>query len=49
MGDADLLLGCDLVVAAGDEALAKLDPARSHGVINDAETVTAEFINDRDA
>ena len=48
-GDADLLLGCDLVVAAGDEALAKVHAERSHAVINDAETVTAEFINNRDA
>ncbi len=47
-GDADLLLGCDLVVAAGDEAMSKVNVERSHAIINDHETPTAEFIGDRD-
>ena len=47
-GDADLLLGCDLVVAAGDEAMAKVNVERSHAIINAAESVTAEFINNPD-
>ena len=48
-GDADLLLGCDLVVAAGDEAIAKVNFERSHAVINDFSLATAEFVNDPDA
>ena len=47
-GDADLLLGCDLVVAAGDEAMAKVNEERSHAIINATESVTAAFINNPD-
>ena len=47
-GDADLLLGCDLVVSAGDEALAKVNVDRSYAVINDHQSMTAEFITDPD-
>ncbi len=43
-GDADLLLGCDLVVAASNDALAKLHTERSHVVVNDYESVTSDFI-----
>ena len=48
-GDADLLLGCDLVVSASDEALAKLHNQRSHAIINDSQSPTAEFISNPDA
>lgn len=48
-GDADLLLGCDLVVAAGDEAIAKVNVERSHAVINDYSAATAEFVSNPDA
>ncbi|MGI9316039.1 MAG: indolepyruvate ferredoxin oxidoreductase family protein [bacterium] len=44
-GDADLLLGCDLVVSAGNEALARLHPERSHAIVNSYETATADFIH----
>ena len=47
-GDADLLLGCDLLVSSSDDALAKLDPTHSHAVINDFEFATAEFISNPD-
>ena len=47
-GDADLLLGCDLSVAAGKEALAKVDVERSHAVINDSPAVTEAFLTDPD-
>ncbi len=47
-GDADLLLGCDLVVANADDAIAKLHRDRSHAVVNDFEAPTAGFIHDRD-
>lgn len=48
-GDADLLLGCDLVVAASDEAIAKVNIERTVAVVNDTEMTTAEFIYKRDA
>jgi indolepyruvate ferredoxin oxidoreductase len=47
-GDADLMLGCDLVVSAGTEALARLHPERSRAVVNSYETATADFIHDSD-
>jgi indolepyruvate ferredoxin oxidoreductase len=42
-GGADLLLGCDLVVSASADALARLEPGQSHAVINTHETITGEF------
>lgn len=47
-GDADLLLGCDLVVAASDEALAKLHNERSHVIANDYQSVTSDFVQNPD-
>ena len=48
-GDADLLLGCDLLVASGPDALAKLSVGKSHAVINSQQTPTAAFTRDPDA
>ena len=48
-GEADLLIGCDLVVAAGEDALAKLNEQVSHAVINSHESATAEFTRNPDA
>ena len=42
-GGADLLLGCDLVVSANADALARLEPGRSRAVINTHETITGDF------
>ena len=47
-GDADVMIGCDLAVSASDDALAKLAKDRSHVVINDTLTATAEFIDNPD-
>ena len=47
-GDADLLLGCDLVVSASADALARLNPARTKAVVNSYETATADFIHDKE-
>ena len=47
-GDADLLIGCDLIVSAMDETLAKLNVDRSHAVLNTAIAPTAEFVSDPD-
>jgi indolepyruvate ferredoxin oxidoreductase len=48
-GEADLLVGCDLVVATSYEAMGKAAVDRTRAVINDAEVPTAEFIRDPDA
>jgi indolepyruvate ferredoxin oxidoreductase len=42
-GEADLVLGCDMLVAAGSEALAKMQASRTRLVINIAEVPTADF------
>ncbi|WP_439102508.1 indolepyruvate ferredoxin oxidoreductase family protein [Congregibacter sp.] len=48
-GEADLLLGCDLVVTTTYEALGKVAHGRTHAVVNDAEVPTASFILNPDA
>ncbi len=47
-GDADLLLGCDLVVSAAGDPLAKVDIERSHAIVNAFESPTAAFTRDPD-
>ncbi|MCC5869469.1 MAG: indolepyruvate ferredoxin oxidoreductase family protein [Gammaproteobacteria bacterium] len=47
-GSTDLLLGCDIAVAAGDEVLGKLDATRSAAVINAHEDMPAAFVRERD-
>ena len=41
-GEADALIGCDLIVAAGDECVSKLNPA-TRAVISADLTPTADF------
>jgi indolepyruvate ferredoxin oxidoreductase len=41
---ADLLLGCDLVVASGENGHAQLDPSRTFSVLNTHLTGTAAFV-----
>ncbi|MGH8437143.1 MAG: indolepyruvate ferredoxin oxidoreductase family protein, partial [Pseudomonas sp.] len=48
-GETDLLLGCDLVVAASEEALAKLNDRIATAVVNSHEAATAEFTRNPDA
>ncbi len=47
-GEADLLLGCDIVASSSFDALAKLRPARTSAVINSHEDMPPAFIHDRD-
>ncbi len=47
-GDADLVLGADLLVTATDDALAKMHHRRSHVVVNDTVSTSAEFIDNPD-
>jgi indolepyruvate ferredoxin oxidoreductase len=48
-GEADLLLGCDLVVTSTYEAMGKVARGRTYSVVNEAEVPTAAFILDPDA
>jgi indolepyruvate ferredoxin oxidoreductase len=48
-GEAHLLLGADLVVSAGDDALSKLNRDHSHAVVNQYLSPTAEFTHNPDA
>src|SRR5215510_5578107 len=43
-GGAHLVLGCDLVVTASTEALAKMAPSRTRALVNASVTPTAEFV-----
>ncbi len=47
-GNADLMLGCDIVVAATYDALAKGRLGHSRAIINSHETITADFTRDPD-
>ncbi len=47
-GEANALIGGDLVVSAGSEALAKLQSGHTRAVVNVAETPTAEFTHNPD-
>lgn len=44
-GNADLLIGCDLVVASGAESLKRTRHGRTRAVVNTHLVATAEFIN----
>ena len=43
-GGADLVIGCDLVVTASNEALATMNPARTRAAINATAAPTADFV-----
>jgi indolepyruvate ferredoxin oxidoreductase len=47
-GDARLVLGCDMIVAASDEAIAKMQSGFTRAVINGDVTTTGEFTKDPD-
>ncbi|MDZ4253769.1 MAG: indolepyruvate ferredoxin oxidoreductase family protein [Sulfuritalea sp.] len=47
-GEARLLLGCDIVVAVGDEILSKTAAGTTRAVVNTALTITGEFIRNPD-
>ena len=44
---ADAIIGCDLVVAAGGDAISLMDTGRTHVTANADVTPTSEFIRDR--
>ena len=44
IGRADLLLGCDLLVAAGPDALQRVRRDRTRVIVNTAEAITGSFV-----
>lgn len=48
-GEADLLVGCDLVVTSTYEAMGKAARGRTYAVVNDKEVPTAAFVLNPDA
>jgi indolepyruvate ferredoxin oxidoreductase len=44
MASADLLLGCDLIVSASNDTLARLAAGRSRAIVNTAEAPTGESV-----
>jgi indolepyruvate ferredoxin oxidoreductase len=48
MGDADLLIGCDLVVSSGAESLSKIRRGVTRAVVNSDLTPTADFLSNPD-
>ncbi len=44
-GEANAVIGCDLVVAAGDDSIAKMRNNFTQTVINTAQSVTSDFIH----
>ncbi|RZL65660.1 MAG: indolepyruvate ferredoxin oxidoreductase family protein [Variovorax sp.] len=47
-GEADLVIGCDLIVTAGQEALSKMAHGRSKVVVNSAVVPTGDFTRSPD-
>jgi indolepyruvate ferredoxin oxidoreductase len=47
-GAANLVLGCDMVVAASPAALSRMAPGTTTAIVNDTVTPTAQFVLDRD-
>ncbi|MEW5890472.1 MAG: indolepyruvate ferredoxin oxidoreductase family protein [Pseudomonadota bacterium] len=47
-GEADLVLGCDLVVAVSDEALATMRRGHTRALVNTSPAITGDFVRDPD-
>jgi len=43
-GQADAVLGCDIVVATGSDALSKMRHGRTRVIVNTAQAITGEFV-----
>ncbi len=47
-GEANALLGCDMIVSTSDEALAKMQKGKTRGVVNADVATTSEFVKNPD-
>jgi indolepyruvate ferredoxin oxidoreductase len=44
MGEADVVLGCDLIVTTSNEAMSKIQSGKTRAVVNTSESPTADFV-----
>ena len=47
-GEADLVLGCDIIVTGNKEAIAKMQAGKTRAVVNTANMPTSDFVRDPD-
>ncbi len=47
-GEADLVLGCDIIVTGNTEALSKMQVGKTRAVVNTSDIPTAEFVRNPD-
>ncbi|MEC5215212.1 indolepyruvate ferredoxin oxidoreductase [Actimicrobium sp. GrIS 1.19] len=47
-GEADLILGCDMLTAGSHDAISKMRPGRTRAVVNTHQTPTGSFTQDAD-
>jgi indolepyruvate ferredoxin oxidoreductase len=47
-GEADTLLGCDIVVAVGNDALVKTQTGRTRAIVNTGKAITGDFVRNPD-
>ena len=47
-GEADLILGCDMLTAGAPDAVARMQPGRSYALVNTHEQPTGHFAQDAD-
>ncbi|MDT3735600.1 MAG: indolepyruvate ferredoxin oxidoreductase family protein [Denitratisoma sp.] len=47
-GEADTLLGCDIVVAVGNDALVKTQIGRTRAIVNTGKAITGDFVRNPD-
>ncbi len=47
-GEADTVLGCDIVVSVSDEALAKMQAGSTHAIVNTGQAITGDFVRNPD-
>jgi indolepyruvate ferredoxin oxidoreductase len=47
-GEADTLLGCDIVVAVGNDVLVKMQTGRTRAIVNTGKAITGDFVRNPD-
>jgi len=47
-GEANIVLGCDILVAVGDEALAKAKAGFTRAIVNTGQAITGDFVRNPD-
>ena len=47
-GGANVIIGCDMIVAAGQDALSRIAPGATRVIVNTHETITGDFTRDPD-